>query len=102
VDWSWHVSEHTQASPDGEAPLHTLVAEVAGAPLPPDRPLWRVLVVPAKGARRSAVIMVAHYDVADGINVIAEALASTRSAPSAAGSTSRVAECRDQDPARAT
>jgi hypothetical protein len=77
LDWSWHVSERSAGSPHGDAPLHQLAAEVASTPLPRDRPLWRLLVVPGKGA----VIMVAHHTVADRIDALAAELASTTSTP---------------------
>ena len=79
LDWSWHVSEDTLASVDGEAPLHALMAQVASTPLPRDRPPWRLLVVPGRGGRRPAVIIVAHHAVADGLGAIAEALAAPES-----------------------
>jgi hypothetical protein len=72
LDWSWHVSERPLASP--EASLHQLVAEVANTPLPVDRPPWRLLIVSGKGARRPAVIVVAHHAVADGLDAIAAEL----------------------------
>ncbi len=73
LDWSWHVSERTLASP--EIPLHQLVTEVASTPLPSDRPPWRLLVVSGTGSRRPTVIMVAHHTVADGMDKIAAELA---------------------------
>lgn len=78
LDWSWHVSERTLGNPEGEEPLHALAAEVASTPLPHDRPLWRLLVVAGRGGRSPAVIMVAHHAIADGIDVIADALASLK------------------------
>lgn len=78
LDWSWHISEGTLVSVDGEAPLHALMARVASTPLPRDRPPWRLLVVPGRGGRRHAVIMVAHRAVADGLGAIAEALAAPK------------------------
>jgi diacylglycerol O-acyltransferase / wax synthase len=78
LDWSWHVSEGALPSLDGEAPLHALMVQVANTPLPADRPPWRLLVVPGRRGRRSAVIMVAHYAVADGLDAIAESLTSPK------------------------
>ncbi len=76
LDWSWHVTERTPPSLDGDLPLHALVAQVASTPLPSDRPPWRLLVVPGRSGHRPAVIMVAHHTVARGIDAIAESLAS--------------------------
>ncbi len=78
LDWSWHVTERTPPSLDGDLPLHALVAQVASTPLPRDRPPWRLLVVPGRSGRRHAVIMVAHHTVARGIDAIAESLASPK------------------------
>jgi diacylglycerol O-acyltransferase len=79
LDWSWHVTERTPPTRDGDLPLHALVAQVASTPLPRDRPPWRLLVVPGRSGRRPAVIMVAHHTVARGIDAIAESLASPKS-----------------------
>lgn len=84
MDWSWHVSERPPAGADGDAPLHQLMAEVASTPLPRDRPLWRLMVVPGSGIHRPAVIIVAHRTVADGIDVIAAELAAPKPTPPSA------------------
>ena len=82
LDLSWHVSERTPPTLDGEEPLHALVAQVASTPLPSDRPPWRLWVVPGRRGRRSAVIMVAHYAVAEGLDAIAASLTSPKPPPS--------------------
>jgi hypothetical protein len=75
LDWSWHVPERRLcAAGDGETALRALVAEIAGAPLPRDRPLWRAVVVPDVGPGLGAVVLVMHHVVADGIGTIAHAL----------------------------
>ncbi|BCB91751.1 bifunctional phosphatase PAP2/O-acyltransferase family protein [Phytohabitans suffuscus] len=74
LDWAWHVPEHRVAGPDGDAALHALVAEIAATPLPRDRPMWRMAVVTGLGGGRSAVVLVVHHVVADGIGTVAQAL----------------------------
>jgi diacylglycerol O-acyltransferase / wax synthase len=74
LDWAWHVPERQVSAADGEAALNALVAEIAGTPLPRDRPMWRFFVVSGLGGGRSAVILVVHHVVADGIGTVAQAL----------------------------
>jgi PAP2 superfamily protein/wax ester synthase-like acyl-CoA acyltransferase family protein/uncharacterized protein DUF1298 len=71
LDWDWHVSE--RRSGDGVAGLHRVVAELAENPLPRDRPLWRLVVVRDVDAR-SALVIVMHHTVADGIGTILHTL----------------------------
>jgi WS/DGAT/MGAT family acyltransferase len=70
LDWDWHVVVRDV----GGARLEALVAELQSAPLPRDRPLWRLILVPDIAAGRTAVIFLMHHVVADGIGVIAHAL----------------------------
>jgi len=74
LDWAWHVPERHVSGADPEAALRALVAEVAGTPLPRDRPMWRFFVVSGLAGGRSAVILVVHHVVADGIGTVAQAL----------------------------
>ncbi|WP_186382373.1 4-hydroxy-3-methylbut-2-enyl diphosphate reductase [Amycolatopsis rhizosphaerae] len=74
IDWAWHVPEFDLRRPDGRPggmpALHRLVAELAGQPLPRDRPLWRLCVVTGIEEHVAAVISLVHHSVADGIGTI--------------------------------
>ncbi len=72
LDWDWHVV--ARRSPDGEAGLRRIVAELAEQRLPRDRPLWRLVLVHDAGPGRSALIIVVHHSVADGIGTIMHTL----------------------------
>lgn len=90
VDWDWHVTEHLVSTrPDGEGGrgpdpidavtgrvdgISRVVTELAGQPLPKDRPLWRLVLVrdPADGA--IGVVLLLHHVVADGIGTVVQAL----------------------------
>jgi PAP2 superfamily protein/wax ester synthase-like acyl-CoA acyltransferase family protein/uncharacterized protein DUF1298 len=98
LDWSWHVPVRDLTQPDGQpggfAALHALVAELAGTPLPRDRPLWRFVAVLGVEADRAAAVLIVHHVIADGVGTVAQALnmleprivphLPTRRAPSAA------------------
>lgn len=72
VDLDRHVVERRSTS--GEAGLYAIVAGLAEEPLPRDRPLWRVLLVRDVGPGRSALVLVVHHAVADGIGTVVHAL----------------------------
>ncbi len=73
VDVDQHVSEHRAEGPHG---LGRAIADLAEVPLPRDRPLWRLVLV--HGAidevRASAVVVLVHHSVADGIGTIMSAM----------------------------
>jgi hypothetical protein len=72
LDWSWHLVER---SAGGDlAGLHRIVADLAEVPLPRNRPLWRMVLVPDVGGGRSALVVVVHHAVADGIGTILHTL----------------------------
>src|SRR5206468_6752758 len=54
--------------------LAALVAQLQAEPLPRDRPLWRLVLVPDVAPDRAAVIFLMHHVVADGIGVITHAV----------------------------
>ncbi|HJQ47700.1 MAG TPA: phosphatase PAP2 family protein [Amycolatopsis sp.] len=74
IDWSWHVPVFDLARPDGTpggmSALHALVAELAGTPLPRDRPLWRFCLVTNIEENVAAVVSLVHHTMADGIGTI--------------------------------
>ncbi|MBU4187430.1 MAG: DUF1298 domain-containing protein [Actinobacteria bacterium] len=63
-DLTWHVRE-VEAQP-GRAGLAGLCAELMTTPLPLDRPLWELLVVPGVSQHAPGVILRLHHCVADG------------------------------------
>jgi hypothetical protein len=83
IDWSWHVID-TTIDTAGSAPgpprdraveaLERVVAELAGTPLPRDRPLWRLVLVRDPAAGAIGVILLVHHTVADGIGTVVQAL----------------------------
>ena len=72
VDLDWHFTERT--APDVPAGYRAVVAELAEQPLPRDRPLWRVVLVREAGHGRSAVVLLVHHTMADGMGTVAHAL----------------------------
>lgn len=56
---------------DGLAGLERLCAELMSTPLPRDRPLWEILVVPAASPGRTGVVLRIHHAVADGASAVA-------------------------------
>jgi hypothetical protein len=72
LDWSWHLV--VRSAGGDVAGLHRVVADLAEVPLPRDRPLWRVVLVHDVGAGRSALVIVVHHTVADGIGTILHTL----------------------------
>lgn len=77
LDWSWHVTGRDLPGgrnlAGGRPALHRLVAELQSEPLPRDRPLWRLVVVPEVEPDLAAVVLVVHHVIADGIGVIRQA-----------------------------
>jgi diacylglycerol O-acyltransferase len=78
LDWSWHVPVHDVTGPDGrpggQAGLDRVAAELAATQLPLDRPLWRMAVVHGIEEDGSAVILIVHHVIADGIGTVAQAM----------------------------
>jgi hypothetical protein len=72
VDLAWHCTE--RIAPDVPAGYRAVVAELAEQPLPRDRPLWRVVLVRETGHGRSAVVLLVHHTMADGMGTVAHAL----------------------------
>jgi WS/DGAT/MGAT family acyltransferase len=76
LDWAWHVTgrDLPGGRPGGRPALHRLVAELQSEPLPRDRPLWRLVIVPEVEPDLAAMVLVVHHVIADGIGVIRQAL----------------------------
>ncbi|HET6294920.1 MAG TPA: SDR family NAD(P)-dependent oxidoreductase [Kribbella sp.] len=72
IDWHLHVSE--RRSPNGDAGLRQIVAELAESPMPRDRPLWRIVMVRDVSPGQSAMILLLHHAVADGIGTVIQVL----------------------------
>jgi hypothetical protein len=72
IDWPLHISERRAA--DGLVGLRQIVAELAETPMSRDRPLWRLVMVRDVGPGQSAMILLMHHAVADGIGTVIQAL----------------------------
>ena len=67
-DLTWHVRLVSPVDGlDGLAGLAGLAATLMTSPLPLDRPLWELLIVPGAGAGGPGMILRAHHCVADGV-----------------------------------
>lgn len=56
---------------EGMPGLETLCGELMSTPLPLDRPLWELLVVPGVSATQVAIVLRIHHAVADGMAAVA-------------------------------
>lgn len=56
---------------DGLSGLERLCAELMGAPLPLDRPLWELLVMPGASPGQAGFVLRIHHAVADGTAAVA-------------------------------
>lgn len=65
-DLANHVSWRTAPAPGDDRQLAAIVADIAGAPLRRDRPLWELVVVDGLSENRGAVVAKLHHAVADG------------------------------------
>jgi diacylglycerol O-acyltransferase len=66
-----HITSRRAAEPGGDRELAAVVADVAGRPLPRDRPLWEIVVVDGLADHRLAVVAKVHHAVADGAATVA-------------------------------
>jgi hypothetical protein len=73
ADLDQHVHEIRAPGPDG---VRQTIARLAESPFPRDRPLWRVVLVhgAVDGAPTSAVVILVHHSVADGVGTIISAM----------------------------
>jgi WS/DGAT/MGAT family acyltransferase len=74
LDLDQHVTEHdlTTASgePGGVAALNEYVSQLAAEPLPADRPMWSIVLVRGVAVDQSALVLLVHHTIADGLGVI--------------------------------
>ena len=91
-----HVTRRRVAEPGGDRELAAVVADVAGRPLPRDRPLWEIVVVDGLADDRLAVVAKVHHAVADGAATVA--LLQSALDSRAHGSTSGVPRCSPRGP----
>lgn len=70
VDLDWHVRQTTLLADGGWPALAGFVADLVSRPLDRHRPLWRMWLVHGLGPGRSAVVVVVHHAVADGLGLI--------------------------------
>ena len=68
VDLDWHVTE--RRSGDGMTGLRRIMGELAEQPMPRDRPLWRVVMVRDVEPETSALVLLVHHAIADGIGTV--------------------------------
>ncbi|MET0932933.1 MAG: wax ester/triacylglycerol synthase domain-containing protein [Mycetocola sp.] len=68
-DLEHHVRLHDAV--DGLAGLERLCGELMSTPLPLDRPLWELLIVPDASGGRLGVVLRIHHAVADGVAAVA-------------------------------
>jgi len=73
IDWDWHTPLIDLKSGDRDA-LDAYVAQLQQEMLPRDRPLWRYVTVTGFGAGRTAMLVIVHHSVADGIGTIEHAI----------------------------
>lgn len=66
-----HVVDRPCPPPGDEAALLAVAAAAATHPLPRDRPLWSITVVHGLTGGRSALVLVVHHVLADGIGGLA-------------------------------
>jgi PAP2 superfamily protein/wax ester synthase-like acyl-CoA acyltransferase family protein/uncharacterized protein DUF1298 len=73
IDWDWHTPLVDLKAQHRDA-LDEYVAKLQQELLPRDRPLWRYVTVTGFGAGRTAMIVIVHHSVADGIGTIEYAM----------------------------
>ncbi len=70
-DLARHVTRRRALPPGGPRQLAAVVAQVAGTPLPRDRPLWEMVVVEGLADHQVAVVAKIHHALADGAAAVA-------------------------------
>jgi diacylglycerol O-acyltransferase len=66
-----HLERRQAAAPGGFHQLAEVVADIAGTPLPRDRPLWQMTLVEGLAEGRVAIVAKIHHAVADGSAAVA-------------------------------
>lgn len=67
-DLDAHVRRAALPSPGGQAELDAFLGEVMARPLPPDRPLWEMVVVEGLDGGNDAVVARLHHAIVDGVS----------------------------------
>jgi diacylglycerol O-acyltransferase / wax synthase len=67
-DLDAHVRRSALPSPGGRSELNDFLGDVMARPLPPDRPLWEMVVVEGLEGGRSAVVARLHHAILDGVS----------------------------------
>lgn len=67
-DLDLHLRRASLPAPGGPAELHELVGELLARPLPPDRPLWEMVLVEGLSGGRSALVAKLHHAILDGVS----------------------------------
>jgi PAP2 superfamily/Wax ester synthase/diacylglycerol acyltransferase catalytic domain/WS/DGAT C-terminal domain len=70
IDLTWHVRTTTLPAPGGRRALEEFVARLAGGRLDQNRPLWQMWIVHQVGPGESALVVLLHHAIADGLGVI--------------------------------
>jgi diacylglycerol O-acyltransferase / wax synthase len=70
IDLTWHVRTTTLPAPGGRRALEEFVARLAGSRLDQNRPLWQLWLVHGVGPGESAVVVLLHHVIADGLGVV--------------------------------
>ncbi|HEU5160586.1 MAG TPA: wax ester/triacylglycerol synthase domain-containing protein [Streptosporangiaceae bacterium] len=70
LDLTWHVRTTTLPEPGGRRALEEFVAGLAGSRLDQSRPLWQLWLVHGVGPGESAVVVLLHHAIADGLGVV--------------------------------
>lgn len=70
-DLTAHVSAVPCPTPGDEAALLEVAVAHYTTPLPPDRPLWRAVLIPGLTGGRSALLLVLHHTLTDGVGGLA-------------------------------
>ncbi|WP_127473234.1 wax ester/triacylglycerol synthase domain-containing protein [Microbacterium sulfonylureivorans] len=67
------LDHHVRLAPavEGLAGLERVCAALMDTPLPMDRPLWELLIVPGASADRNGMVLRIHHAIADGIAAVA-------------------------------
>ncbi|MFI2364680.1 wax ester/triacylglycerol synthase domain-containing protein [Promicromonospora sp. NPDC019610] len=68
LDLAAHVRQ--VASVDGRGGFEALCARLVVTPLPLDRPLWELLVVPGVAPARAGIVLRVHHAMADGVAAV--------------------------------
>jgi diacylglycerol O-acyltransferase len=70
LDLTWHVRTTTLPAPGGRRALEEFVGGLASSRLDHDRPLWQLWLVHGVGPGESAVVVLLHHVIADGLGVV--------------------------------